>query len=84
MLAANSVADLTDNYLSEPIILTFTTMTRPTVDKKLYDYVVENVDDLLAAISEAEARRIEQMLHISTLLADGESVSEAEDGLRQI
>ena len=55
-LAANSVADLTDNYLSEPIILTFTTMTRPTVDKKLYDYVVENVDDLLAAISEAEAR----------------------------
>ena len=40
----------------EPIILTFTTMTRPTVDKKLYDYVVENVDDLLAAISEAEAR----------------------------
>ena len=56
MLAANSVADLTDNYLSEPIILTFTTMTRPTVDKKLYDYVVENVDDLLAAISEAEAR----------------------------
>lgn len=35
-------------------------------------------------ISEAEARRIEQMLHIATLLADGESAAEAEDGLRQI
>jgi len=35
-------------------------------------------------ISEAEERRIEQMLHIATLLADGESASEAEEGLRQI
>jgi hypothetical protein len=35
-------------------------------------------------ITEAEARRIDQMLHIATLLADGESAAEAENGLRRI
>jgi hypothetical protein len=35
-------------------------------------------------ITEAEARRIDQMLHIATLLADGESATEAENGLRHI
>jgi len=35
-------------------------------------------------ISEAEARRIEQMLHIASLLAEGESATEAENDLRQI
>ena len=31
-------------------------MTRPVVDKKMYDAVVENVDDLLKAIAEAQTR----------------------------
>lgn len=35
-------------------------------------------------ISEAEARRIEQMLHIASLLAEGESAIEAENDLRHI
>ncbi len=55
-LPANTVADLTDNYIAEPIALTFTTMTRPSIDKKMYDYVVDNVDDLVKAIAAAQAR----------------------------
>ena len=55
-LPANSVADLTDNYIDDPISLSFTTMARPTVTKGLYDAVVENVDQLMAAINEAAAR----------------------------
>ena len=55
-LPGNSVADLTDNFVADPITLSFTTMVRPSVTKGLYDYVVENVDDLLAAISAAESR----------------------------
>ena len=55
-LPANSVADLTDNYVAQPITLTFTTMERPTVQKGMYDAVVENVEQLMAALSAAEAR----------------------------
>lgn len=55
-LPAGSIGDLTDNYLNEPITLTFTTMTRPVVAKKMYDAVVDNVDDLLAAINAAQSR----------------------------
>ena len=49
------VSDLTDNFLEE-ISFVFTTMERPIVEKKLYDYVVENTDDLVAAITAAQAR----------------------------
>ena len=55
-LPANSVADLTDNFIAEPITIGFTTMVRPSVEKGLYDYVVEDVDGLMAAISASEAR----------------------------
>ena len=55
-LPANSVADLTDNYITEAITISFTTMVRPTVEKKLYDAIVENVDELLTAIKAAEER----------------------------
>ena len=55
-LPANTVGDLTDNKIAEPITITFTTMVRPTVEKKLYDAVVENVDELLAAIAKAQNR----------------------------
>ena len=55
-LPGGSIADLTDNFVQEDITLTFTTMERPAVQKGLYDYVVSNVDDLLAAIAEAQAR----------------------------
>ena len=55
-LEGNTVADLTDNYIKDEITLTFTTMERPTIDKKLYDQVVENAEQLLAAIDAAQKR----------------------------
>ncbi|MBR0048301.1 MAG: Ig-like domain-containing protein [Prevotella sp.] len=55
-IAGQSISDLTDNYMTDAIELSFTTMARPTVDKKLYDKVVDNVEDLLAAIAAAQAR----------------------------
>ena len=55
-LAANTVADMTDNFLAVPITLTFTTMERPAIQKGNYDAVVENVDQLMAAINAAESR----------------------------
>lgn len=55
-LAANTVADMTDNFLAESITLTFTTMERPAIQKGNYDAVVENVDQLMAAINAAESR----------------------------
>ena len=55
-LPANSVSDLTENYLDEPITITFSTMTRPAVEKGLYDYYVKTTDDLVAAINEANNR----------------------------
>ena len=55
-LAANTVADMTDNFLAESITLTFTTMDRPAIQKGNYDAVVENVDQLMAAINAAESR----------------------------
>ncbi|MBR5062726.1 MAG: Ig-like domain-containing protein [Prevotella sp.] len=55
-LPGGSIADLTNNFVEDDITLSFTTMIRPSVTKGIYDYVVENVDDLMAAIAEAQAR----------------------------
>ena len=55
-LPGGSISDLTSNFVQDAITLTFTTMERPSVQKGLYDYVVSNVDDLMAAIAEAQAR----------------------------
>ena len=55
-LPANTVADLTDNYNDQPVTINFTTMTRPAVSKQMYDAVVSNVDELLAAITAAQSR----------------------------
>ena len=70
-MEGNTVADLTDNYLAEPITLTFTTMTRPSVEKKMYDYVVSNVDDLMAAIAAAQARS-DKNTRYRVFIKDGE------------
>lgn len=56
LLQANTVADLTDNYLAEPVTIKFTTMTRPTVAKKLYDFIVPDDGTFKAALDAAAAR----------------------------
>ena len=55
-LPANTIGDLTDNMKAEAIMLNFTTMERPAIQKGSYDAVVENVEQLMAAITKAEAR----------------------------
>lgn len=55
-LPANSVADLTDNYLAEAITINFSTKTRPAVEKALYDFVVPTDGKLEEAIAAASAR----------------------------
>jgi len=72
-LPGGSIADLTNNFIVDPITLSFTTMVRPSVQKGLYDYVVENVDDLLAAINEAAARN-DQNTRYRIFIKNGEYI----------
>lgn len=44
-LPANSVADLTDNYITTPISINFQTKTKPTIEKGMYDIILQLTDD---------------------------------------
>jgi pectin methylesterase-like acyl-CoA thioesterase len=55
-LPANSVKNLTGAALADAISIKFTTMERPAVRKGNFDAVVGNVDELMAAITAAQAR----------------------------
>jgi len=57
-LPANSVSDLAGNILATPVTLTFTTMTRPLVTKKTFDFVVGVNGDFKAAIQAATTASI--------------------------
>lgn len=56
-LAGNTVADLTANYMTEPVAITFTTRTRPEVAKESLDFVVPDDGDFRAAITAANERK---------------------------
>ena len=70
ILPANAVSDLTDNFLDSVITIRFTTMERPVVSKKLYDAVVSNTEELLAALDAAHASQTGERYRI--LLKNGE------------
>ncbi len=55
-LAAGSVSDLTDNILDEPVTINFSTKTRPTVTKQLFDFIVPDDGTFREAIAAAEKR----------------------------
>ncbi len=55
-LSAGSVSDLTDNVLNEAVNVTFTTMTKPTVDKALYDFIVPDDGNFKDALNAAASR----------------------------
>lgn len=55
-LAAGSVSDLTDNAMADDVTIVFTTMTRPTVEKALYDFVVPDDGNFKQALEAAAAR----------------------------
>lgn len=54
-LPANTVSDLSGNTLTEAIEIAFSTMSRPVVTKKAFDFVVGRDGDFKAAIAAATA-----------------------------
>ncbi len=54
-LAAGKVSDLSGNTLTTPISVAFTTINRPTVTKKLFDFVVGRDGDFKTALAAAKA-----------------------------
>ena len=55
-LPSNSIADLTDNYLTAPVKIAFTTRTRPEVAKAIPDFIVPDDGDFRTAIIAANGR----------------------------
>ncbi len=59
-LAGNTVSDLSGNTISEDIEFSFTTMSKPAIDKGMYDFVVPTDGDIAAAIKAANSRSNKQ------------------------
>ena len=55
-MPANYVQDKSGNKYAEAVVITFTTMARPVVDKADYDAVVSTAEELAAAIKTANTR----------------------------
>ena len=79
ILAANSIADLTDNKLAEEIIINFTTMTRPSVTKALYDFIVPDDGSFKEAL-EAAAKRTDTSKRFRIFVKKGDYVIPANQG----
>jgi pectin methylesterase-like acyl-CoA thioesterase len=54
-LQGNLVSDLTDNTLATPISIAFTTLNRPSVTKKTFDFIVGKDGDIKAALAAAQS-----------------------------
>lgn len=55
-LAGNSVSDISGNTMADAITINFTTMSRPTVAKELYDKEVSSAEEFIEALKEANSR----------------------------
>ena len=55
-MPAGYVQDKSGNKYAEAVVISFTTMQRPSVEKALYDKVVSTATELKAAIDEANSR----------------------------
>lgn len=55
-LHGGSVSDLTDNTYKEDIVINFSTKTRPTIAKAMYDFIVPDDGTFTEAIAAAEKR----------------------------
>lgn len=73
-LAQGSVSDLTGNVLSTPVNITFTTRAKPTVKKRLYDFIVGRDGTVSAALSAANARGAANTERYRIFLPDGKYV----------
>ena len=70
-MPANYVQDKSGNKYAEAVVISFTTMARPTVTKALYDRVVSNIDELVEAINAAE-NRDDKTVRFRIFLKNGE------------
>ena len=70
-LPANTVQNLTGATLADAITIKFTTMARPTVEKKLYDAVVSTADELVEAIDNA-GKRADKNVRYRIFVKNGE------------
>ncbi len=55
-LPANTVSDMTDNFITNDITVSFTTMTRPVVAKDMFDFIVPDDGTITQAIAAAAER----------------------------
>ena len=66
-MPANYVQDKSGNKYAEPVTINFTTMTRPTVTKALYDFIVPDdgtIDEALAAANNREDKTVRYRVFI--------------------
>ena len=56
-LGGNAIADLADNKITAPISITFTTLNKPAVTKKAYDFIVGVDGNFAAALAAADAAK---------------------------
>lgn len=70
-LPGNSIGDLTDNYMTEPVKISFTTRNRPEVSKMLPDFIVPDDGDFRAAITAANTRQ-DKSRRFRIFVRDGE------------
>lgn len=55
-LPANTVSDLTDNFITDDITVSFTTMTRPVVAKAMFNFIVPDDGTITKALETAAKR----------------------------
>lgn len=77
-LPANTVSDLTDNFITDDITVNFTTMTRPVVTKALYDFIVPDNGTITEAL-EAAAKREDTSKHFYIFVKQGDYVIPASE-----
>lgn len=77
-LPANTVSDLTDNFITDDITVNFTTMTRPEVAKAMYDFVVPDDGTITEALA-AAARREDTSKRFYIFVKQGDYVIPASE-----
>lgn len=77
-LPANSISDLTDNKLAEPVSITFRTKTRPVVTKALYDFIVPDDGTFTEALA-AAAKRTDKTVRYRIFIKKGDYTIPADE-----
>lgn len=77
-LPANTVSDMTDNFITNDITVSFTTMTRPVVAKDMFDFIVPN-DGTITEALETAAKREDKSKRFYIFVKQGDYVIPASE-----